>query len=699
MSNQEPAKMQIDPPKRSFWRNLSVIWLVPVLAVVVSLGIAWQTFAARGVPIEITFDNAAGVTPGETTIRYRDVVVGTVEDVSFSADLAGVIVTATVDRDVADILPADASFWVVQPEVSARGITGLSTVLSGVYIETSFIPDPSASARSFTGTLAAPLIREGQEGTRITLRTRAANRVSEGAPVLFRGIEVGQIEAPRLILSGESVVFDAFIQAPHDRRLTTATRFWDTSGFSVSFGASGLSLNVGNLAALVTGGIAFDTVLSDGEPLNSGYVFDLFPDEDAARQSLFSSVGANAVEFSVEFEGSVSGLEVGAAVQYRGLQVGEVRAIGAVLAQDDNEAASEQVRLLTTIALDPQALGLPPGASEDALEVFLEQAVAEGLRAQLTTSSLFSSALMIELGEVPEEERGNETLRRREDGTIVLPAVTSELPDFTATAEGVLERINALPIEELLNQAVRLMASIEMVVSSEGTREVPNEALALIQDMRGLVGGEDTQALPGELRAGLAELRGVVAELRLRDAVDSLVEILNSAETVVANTASASEDFPQMVEELQTLLDRANGVEIEELAAAATRVLDSADQLIGSDGMQDVPPALARSLDEVSQVLADLREGDAVENVNRTLASARSAADSVAEAVTNLPALSQRLDSLVVQADGLIASYGSRSDFNAEALTVMREFRETARAVTQLARTIERNPNSLLLGR
>ena len=72
-------------------------------------------------------------------------------------------------------------------------------------------------------------MRAGQEGTRITLRTRDANRISEGAPILFRGIEVGQIEAPRLILSGDSVVFDAFIEAPHDRRLTTATRFWDTS--------------------------------------------------------------------------------------------------------------------------------------------------------------------------------------------------------------------------------------------------------------------------------------------------------------------------------------------------------------------------------------------------------------------------------------------------------------------------------------
>ncbi len=689
-----PSPMRIDPPKRSFWRNLSLVWLVPILALIVSLGIAWQTYAARGVTIEISFLNASGVRPGETTIRYRDVVIGAVEDVRFTPDLARVLVTASIDRDLANTLPADAAFWVVQPEVSARGITGLSTVLSGVYIETSFTPVPDGEARSFTGMDSAPLIREGQKGTRITLRTRDANRISEGAPILFHGIEVGHIEAPRLILSGDSVVFDAFIMAPHDRRLTTATRFWDTSGFTVSLGTGGLSLDVGNLAALVTGGIAFDTIFSGGAPLNPGYVFDLFPDEEAARQSLFTGVGANAVEMAIEFDGSVNGLAVGSPVRFRGLRVGEVRAIGAVLVE---EGGRQQVRLRTTVALDPQALGLPAEAGAERTIEFLRDAVAEGLRAQLATSSLFTASLVIELVELPDAAPA--TVDEREDGLIVLPSVASDLPDFTATAEGVLERINALPVEELMNQAITLMASIEAVVSSEGTRQAPDAALALIEDIRALVGGEDTQALPGELRGGLAEVRGIVEELRLRGAIDRLVTVLESADTIAANTAAASADLPELVAELRALTARASGVEIEELAAAATRLLNSTEALIGSDQMRDLPPALAGALAEVSQVLAALREGEAVENVNRTLASTRAAAESVAEAMESLPDLSQRLERLVAQADGLIAAYGERSDFNTEALQVMREFRDTARAVTQLARAIERNPNSLLIGR
>lgn len=694
MTDQQPAEMRIDPPQRSFWRNLSVVWLVPVVALIISLGIAWQTYAGRGVQIQIAFQNASGVVAGETTIRYRDVVIGVVEDVSFTPDLAQVIVQATVDRAVADTLPPDAEFWVVAPQVSARGISGLSTVLSGVYIEASFQPGQEAGATVFTGIDSAPLIRPGQKGTRITLRTRDANRITEGAPILFHGIEVGHIEAPRLILSNDSVVFDAFIEAPHDRRLTTATRFWDTSGFTVSLGTSGLSLNVGNLAALVTGGIAFDTIFSGGEPLNPGYIFDLFPDEESARQSLFRSVGADAVELGIEFEGSVNGLSVGAPVRFKGLRVGEVRAIGAVLVEEDDD---REVKLRATVALDPGSMGMPAGAGADGMLDFLEEAVADGLRARLATSSLFTAALVIELAEVPDAAPA--TLERREDGSALLPSVPSNLPDFTATAEGVLERINALPVEDLLNQAITLMASIETVVSSDGTRQAPDAALALIEDLRDLVGGEDTQAIPGELRAGLAELRGVVEELRLRGAIDRLANVLESADTIATNTATASADLPALVEDMRALVDRASGVEIEELTGAATRLLNSTEELVGSDQMRDLPPALAGALAEVQRVLAALREGEAVENMNQTLASTRAAADSVAEAVENLPAVSARLERLVAQADGLIATYGQRSDFNAQAMDVLREFRDTARAVTQLARAIERNPNSLLIGR
>ncbi len=691
MSDPRPADFDVTPPRPSFWRNLSFVWLVPILALAVSLGVAWRTFADRGVLIEISFLNAAGVTPGETTIRFRDVVIGTVEDVSFSADLSRVVVAARIDNEIAPFLDADTQFWVVRPEVTSRGITGLSTVLSGVYIAGVWDREAGAAVRAFAGLEAEPLVQPGREGRRITLRSEDGTLISAGAPVLFRGIEVGRLEQPRLTVSGNSIVVDAFIEAPHDRRISAATRFWDTSGFSVSFGAGGLELDVDSLATLITGGIEFDSVYEGGAPVGDGYVFTIFADEAEARRSLFVRSTADAVTLAVPFGESVAGLEAGAPVQLDGVRVGEVTAIAAQVVE-----GSPTVDLVANIAIEPGRLGLPEGAGEEETLDFLEAATANGLRAQLATASLISASLIVEL--VTLEDAAPAALDRDAEPP-VLPSAPSNLPDFTASAEGLLERINALPIEELLEQGISLLASLEDLAAAESTRAVPDEVLALLADARSVVNDEATRALPAEIRDAVADLRATVAELREGGAIANLSGALERANLAAANIASASEEFPALVEDLRAVAAKANSLEAEELVAAATRVLDSADALIGTEEARAIPPALSSALDQVRDTLAELRAAGAVENVNATLASARSAADAVAEATEGLPELSARLEALVTQAEGLIGAYGARSQFNDETLTALREVRAAARAVAQLARTIERNPNSLILGR
>ncbi|WP_347310932.1 MlaD family protein [Defluviimonas sp. SAOS-178_SWC] len=694
MTEPHPSELDVTFARRSPWRNLSFVWAVPLLALVISLGLAWQSFSQRGVLIEITFQNASGVTPGETTLRYRDVVIGTVEDVTFTPDLSKVLVRARVNKDVAPFLDAATDFWVVRPKVSTRGISGLSTVLSGVYIAGAWDQELGEQRWQFDGLEEPPLVQPGRAGKRITLVTDDGSLISEGAPVFYHGIEVGRLERPRLTVSSDAIVVDAFIEAPHDRRLNAATRFWDTSGFSVSLGGAGLTLDFDSLASVVAGGVEFDSVYEGGEAVSPGHVFNIYPDEAEARRSLFARSFADTVPIAAEFGESVSGLEPGAAVQYRGLLVGEVSAISA---QVQETGAGTDIRIMANLAIDPSRLGLPQGAgSEDVLD-FFDSAVANGLRARLATASLFSSALVVELVEVPDADPAS--FDRAAEPLPVLPSVPSNLPDFTATAEGVLERINQLPIEELIDQAIRLMASVETLASSESTRATPDAVVALLEDTRALVNDEATRALPGDIRAAVAELRSVVTELREGGTLTTLASALERADAIAANLETASADFPALVDDLRAVARKANALEAEELMAAATRVLDSADRVIGTEAARELPPALNSALDQVRATLAELRDGGAVENANATMASARDAADAVAEAAEGLPELSSRLERLVRQAEGLIATYGERSDFNDETVSALREVRAAARSVSQLARAIERNPNSLLTGR
>ncbi|MCC6001318.1 MAG: MCE family protein [Pararhodobacter sp.] len=694
----DAPEMDVQPARKGFWRNLSPVWLVPILAVAVSVWIGWRSYVERGALIEIAFPSAAGVVPGETTVRLREVQVGHVESVVFSPDLTQVVVSARIDRAVADLLPPDAEFWVVRPEVSARGITGLTTVLSGVYIETAFIPQRDQTVerglRSFTGRESAPLITPGREGTRISLRARDGNRLTPGAPVLHRGIEVGHIESPSLAEGAEGVVFDAFINAPHDQRITTATRFWDTSGFSVSLGTGGVRLGVGNLASILTGGIAFAEVQSGGAPLTQNTVFELYPDETSARRSSTLSDPGEALRIAAEFDDSVQGLTVGAEVRYRGVRVGEVAGIAARLV---DMGPAPRVRMQALLSLEPRAFGLGAETGPEELESFIASQVAAGLRARMAPTGLFSTTLVIELVELPDSAPAS--LLRPEDSAAVIPSAPADLQDLTTSAQGLIERLGNLPIEDVLEQAIGVMAAVEALLADPGTRAAPGAAVALIDEARTLIGSPALQALPADVQGTVTELRTILAEFADARAAERLVATLESAQQVADGLAEATGEVPALITELRTLVARAAALEAEALIAAATRLIESADAFVSDEGTQALPPALASALGEVEAVLHDLRTGGVVESVNQTLASASSAAEAVALATQELPALAQRLDRLVAQAEGLVAAYGPRSPINDEALATLRDARATARAFAQLARAIERNPNSLLFGR
>lgn len=686
--------MDVSPPRRSPWRNLSLIWLVPVLALVVSLSIAWRSYSERGVLIEIEFQNAAGVTAGETTVQYREVVIGTVEKVGFADDLEKVVVSARIRKSVASYLNDTAQFWVVRPEVSARGVTGLSTVLSGVHIEGTWEKTGGAAPKQFTGLEQQPLVSADEKGTWVTLTATDGNVTSTGTPIYYRGVQVGRTETPKLDDKGAVVLVRAFIQSPHDRLLTTATRFWNTSGFSVSFGADGLSLDVGSIAALLSGGVAFSTFFEGGQPIQDGQTYDLYRDQKAAEENAFSRVAGNSVTLATVFEGGVSGLTAESAVRFEGLRVGKVTSVSAFVTGEGEDLEVDQQVIME---IDPELLGLPAEATLSDVLDLLSPAVANGLRARVQTANIIGSSLIIELAEV--DGAAPAELDRDAKPYPTIPSVPSQLKDINATLEGVMKRVNGLKIEDLIQQAISTLASIENIATNPQTRDAPKAIVGLVDDARSLLQSEATRALPEELRAAIADLRETVERINRDGVVDRLASTLKSADAAMANLSTASQDLPALMDDLRDVAAKAKDLKAEELIDAATAFLDSADALIDTDAARDIPPALTEALDQMRDLLAELREGGAVANTNAALASARSATESLQKATADLPELTARLDQLIARSEQLVAAYGARSDFNAETLSMLREIRAAARTVSSLARSLERSPNSLLFGR
>ena len=108
------------PRKRT---RISVVWIIPILAAVVAIGIAVQRILSEGPTITIVFKAAEGIEAGKTFIKYKDVNIGQVTAVQLSDDYTKVEVTAKIAKNAAGLMVEDAKFWVVEPRITPeRGL-------------------------------------------------------------------------------------------------------------------------------------------------------------------------------------------------------------------------------------------------------------------------------------------------------------------------------------------------------------------------------------------------------------------------------------------------------------------------------------------------------------------------------------------------------------------------------------------------
>jgi paraquat-inducible protein B len=693
--NDDLPDVSLSPARKVFLSGASVIWVIPILALFVALGVAWQSYHDRGPLITIEFEAGAGIQAGETELKFRDVTVGLVEKVGFTASLEKVSAQIRVDKDVAPYIDAGSVFWIVQPEVTAQGITGLSTVLSGVYIEGSWDEQIGPFADRFQGASEAPLIRPGQAGLEIAFRTVGNGQLTDNAPILYKGIEVGRVGRAKIDPRRNYAVVEALIFDEHRGLVNSSTRFWDASGFSVSIGPAGAEIDFSSIATLVGGGITFDTFVSGGDRVQDGTVFEIFPDKETARNSVFNASEVTPLKLSVIFDDNISGLVVGAPVELSGLKIGEVEALSGIV--DYNQFGDSRVRLNVNLSIQPARLGLPVDVNAANALTFLQERVSNGLRARLASASLLTGGLKVEL--VMVEDAPTARLVETGDAPPVLPTTFSETSDAAATVEGVFTRINNLPIEELLNSAISFLNSAEALVTNEDLRETPQDLRLLLAELQGLVSSEDMRNIPVTLNSTLTRIEALVAKLEQDRIAERLGKALDGA-TAAANSITTSvEGVPALIEQINAIAAKAEKLDLDQLVNELTELTRSAEAVLGTEDAVALPGSLKRALDELNYTLQELRKGGAIENVNRTLESARTAADSIAVSAKDLPNIVDRLTQLFAQASRTIEGYNKGDEISRSAQDTLRDIQKAADALASLARSIERNPNSLLLGR
>jgi paraquat-inducible protein B len=231
---------------------------------------------ACGEPFTVTFPRGRGLRAGQTRLTRLGIPVGIVTDVATDGD--DVRVTARFNASF-DFMRAEGSkFSLIEPEISLKGVSGLETLITGVVIEC----EPGRGSKrqtSFTGTVPKdeedPLVAASRHGRHFRLVSRATS-INEGAPVLYRDLQVGSVLDKSLVDNGQAVEILVGIEAEYAGLVRENTVFWNERGLRGSIGFLNINIRSSIPLPVIGGGaVTFATPAEAAPAAASGTVFPL----------------------------------------------------------------------------------------------------------------------------------------------------------------------------------------------------------------------------------------------------------------------------------------------------------------------------------------------------------------------------------------------------------------------------------------
>jgi paraquat-inducible protein B len=483
-------------------RQISIVWIVPLVAILIGAWLVYKTFSEKGPTITISFKSAEGLEAGKTKIKFKDVELGQVSEISLSPDLSHVLVTANLVKQAEKFLSINTRFWVVRARVAAGQVSGLGTLFSGAYI--GLDPGkPGPTATHFTGLESPPVVTTGLPGRHFILQASRLGSLDIGTPVYYRQLKVGQVEAYQLQEDGQAVRIKIFINAPIHELVHKNTRFWNASGLDFVVDANGIRVNTESLVTILVGGIAFDTPdnLETGDPAEEDEIFKLYE----SRERIFEKTYTDKTRWLLYFEGSVRGLTVGSPVEFRGIRIGQVLDIN--LEYDSQEKAFRIPVLIEIEHERIKILGERDLSDQEQMDNYL---VDQGLRAQLKTGSLITGQLYVELDFHPDAEPAQINWEGRYPQ---LPTVPTPMEEITTSLTQLLKKLEKMPIEQIGNDLRDTVQGAKHLVNSTELQEAItalNVTIGLSQKF-----AEDlNKAVTPELKAAAANLNATLKSTR-----------------------------------------------------------------------------------------------------------------------------------------------------------------------------------------
>lgn len=498
------------------------IWVVPIVAFGVGLWMVYANWASQGPVIEISFSDGAGMEAGKTKVKRRNVEVGEIEALHLDEDAQRVVATVRIHKEYSDLIRADSQFWIVRPRIGRGGVTGLGTLLSGAYIEMSRgIADGAAGV--FEGLEMPPVTAIGTPGLHVTLSGDGSRRLVEGQPILFHGSQVGRIEYVHFNTVERQTFYNAFIEEPYDRLITSNTRFWFANGIAFNLSADGIQIQMDSVESLIEGGVAFDVPQGQpvGERITERRIFTIYAHQNAINERVYEQ----SIDYMLLFEESIRGLSPGAPVEFRGVRVGSVQRTDIDYA-DVTNLLDPNTRIPVLIKLEPARLGYDDTDTErDLAKTRINELLQSGLHASIANGNLLTGQKFIELAYV---QRDVTELLSFADYAVI-PSVGGRVGRLMDSVAKTAASLSELPLDDMvvsvkkaLDQATTTLAQVDTILDDEESRKMFANINATLAEFRKLASdyaegsqtNEEMQKSLESLQRTLDELQPVLKQVR-----------------------------------------------------------------------------------------------------------------------------------------------------------------------------------------
>ena len=273
------------------------------------------------------------------------------------------------------------------------------------------------------------------------------------------------------------------------------------------------------------------------------------------------------------FEGSLSGMAIGAPVTFKGVKIGSVTDVRVVIDTKENTIRTPvffEIEANRIQEASGAELKLKKGAP--GLQILIDR----GLRGQLELQSLVTGQLQVGLNFHP--------------GTPVrLTGLTKEYPEMPTIptrTETLIKTIENLPIDKLVADVLHTVQSMDTLVSSPEIKEVLRSANKTIVDANHLVGKVEKMVGAGEA------------------AIANIDKLAGNVDKTVAVGKDALVDARQVLSRAGPALEKAL-LEVDKLAKDAQKLAVSADGVVNADS--PLRYDLANALKEIQGAARSLR--------------------------------------------------------------------------------------------